>query len=224
MPAGADSAVNVALDEASLTAILDNLVKNAIEAMPKGGIIKLNWTSDSEDVIIEVADNGPGLPSAVVHGLQSGGRITSTKTGGNGLGLLSVRDTLASSRRRTHRIHHNRNDMVPNSSTSDRSRSSGGELSTAQSRFRILVADDQIDVARTLCNTLQAHGALFDLCVRWRASMRSNRSRDVSSAHNGYENATGRMGGTLAAKGTPRSPLEGSRPSALRRGDKKTGN
>lgn len=34
-------------------------------------------------------------------------------------------------------------------------------MSTTLSRFRILVADDQLDVARTLCRTLQSHGALF---------------------------------------------------------------
>jgi signal transduction histidine kinase/dsRNA-specific ribonuclease len=94
MPPTPGDAVNVALDEASLTAILDNLIKNAIEVMPTGGAIKLDWASDPEDAIIEVADDGPGLPDAVVRELQSGGRIMSTKTGGNGLGLLSVQTLL----------------------------------------------------------------------------------------------------------------------------------
>jgi signal transduction histidine kinase/dsRNA-specific ribonuclease len=86
--------VAVVLDEASLTAVLDNLVNNAIEVMPSGGAVRLDWTSDSAEVVIEVADSGPGLPEQVLRALGSGGRVTSTKVGGNGVGLLSVQALL----------------------------------------------------------------------------------------------------------------------------------
>ena len=94
VPPSAGEAVTLALDEPSLTAILDNLIKNAIEAMPGGGALKLDWTSDEQDAVLEVADDGPGLPEHVIRAVQRGGRVTSTRTGGNGLGLLSVQTLL----------------------------------------------------------------------------------------------------------------------------------
>lgn len=86
----AGTEVIVGLDEPALTAVLDNLVKNAVEAMPAGGAISLRWMTDETDATITVADNGPGLPARVVAALQTGGRIVSTKPGGNGLGLLAA--------------------------------------------------------------------------------------------------------------------------------------
>ncbi|UKZ02712.1 ATP-binding protein (plasmid) [Streptomyces viridifaciens] len=86
----ASSVVHVALGERVLSAVLDNLVGNAIEAMPDGGAITLEWTADEYETVVEVADNGPGLPAEVVAALASGDRIRSTKPGGNGLGLLGA--------------------------------------------------------------------------------------------------------------------------------------
>jgi signal transduction histidine kinase len=94
LPSTTGDPVRLALDEASLTAILDNLIKNGIEAMPSGGTIKLDWTSDSREAVIEVSDDGPGLPDAVADALESGAAVASTKPGGNGLGLRSVKTLL----------------------------------------------------------------------------------------------------------------------------------
>ncbi|TJZ97472.1 ATP-binding protein [Actinacidiphila oryziradicis] len=74
---------------------LDNLVKNAVEAMPSGGSIRLDWAADEYLAAIELADDGPGLPVEVVRALVSGERIRSTKPGGNGLGLLGVQSLLS---------------------------------------------------------------------------------------------------------------------------------
>lgn len=87
---GADD-VAVTMSEAALTAVLDNLIKNAIEAMPTGGRLTLDWTNDDDFAVIELTDEGPGLPLAVQQAFRSGGRIESTKAGGNGLGLIGVR-------------------------------------------------------------------------------------------------------------------------------------
>ena len=78
----------------TLTAILDNLVKNAAEAMPHGGSIKLSWAADDYEAIIEVADDGPGLPAGTAQAFTTGQRIHSTKPGGNGLGLLGAKSLL----------------------------------------------------------------------------------------------------------------------------------
>ncbi|MET9883789.1 ATP-binding protein [Streptomyces sp. NPDC006430] len=91
----ASTSVRVALSERSVTAVLDNLVGNSIEALSRGGAITLAWTADEYEAVVEIADNGPGLPSQVAAALADGQRIQSTKPGGNGLGLLSVRSLLA---------------------------------------------------------------------------------------------------------------------------------
>jgi signal transduction histidine kinase/dsRNA-specific ribonuclease len=86
--------LQVAISENAMTAVLDNLVKNAVEAMPSGGQVGLDWTYDDDVAVIEVSDNGPGLPARVLAAFASGGRIETTKVGGNGLGLLGVRSLL----------------------------------------------------------------------------------------------------------------------------------
>lgn len=77
---------------AHLKQILVNLLKNAVEAMPDGGVIELN--SDSPVVIdgrtctaITITDNGPGVPPAVMSQLFQ--PIASSK-GGAGIGLSVV--------------------------------------------------------------------------------------------------------------------------------------
>lgn len=90
----ASMAVRVGLGERALTAVLNNLMGNAIEALGHGGAITLAWTADEYEAVIEVADDGPGLPAPVADAFATGQRIRSTKLGGNGLGLLSVRSLL----------------------------------------------------------------------------------------------------------------------------------
>ncbi|MGW5416671.1 ATP-binding protein [Actinomadura geliboluensis] len=90
----ADDSVLVALDQSSLTAVLDNLVQNSIEAMPDGGSIRLDWTTDGAEALLEIADSGPGLPDNVATALRNGTRVTSTKSRGNGVGLVGVKTLL----------------------------------------------------------------------------------------------------------------------------------
>ncbi|WP_328521145.1 ATP-binding protein [Kribbella sp. NBC_00359] len=86
--------VNVGLDESSLRAVLDNLVKNAVEAMPGGGTVTFDWTHDGRQAVLEVADDGPGLPDGIAEALADGRRVNTSKSGGNGLGLLGVQALL----------------------------------------------------------------------------------------------------------------------------------
>lgn len=51
--------------------------------------------------------------------------------------------------------------MVTVNPVGNRDRCSGGKLRGDLGQFRILVADDQLDVARTLCQDLQARGAFL---------------------------------------------------------------
>lgn len=85
-----DTPARAAIDERSLGLIFDNLTANAVEAMSGGGRIRMDWSIDGGNVIIEVVDNGPGIDADVVAALDSGAEIRSTKQDGSGIGLLSV--------------------------------------------------------------------------------------------------------------------------------------
>lgn len=80
----------------TLKQILINLVKNAIEALPSGGLIEIiNQGPVHQDgrmfFHLLVRDDGPGLPPAVLQHLFA--PVPSTKTGsGRGLGLSIVHD------------------------------------------------------------------------------------------------------------------------------------
>ena len=94
VPAVPSKSFLIDLDSNSFTAVLDNLVKNAVEAMPDGGSIYFDWTSDDEEAVLEVADTGPGLSVGISASVAGHGVIASTKAGGNGIGLMSVRTVL----------------------------------------------------------------------------------------------------------------------------------
>jgi signal transduction histidine kinase len=65
--------------------ILENLLKNAVQATPRGKTVCLRIASSSDGVVCEVHDEGPGLPAEVRDNLFTPCR--STKSGGNGIGL-----------------------------------------------------------------------------------------------------------------------------------------
>jgi len=65
--------------------ILENLVRNAIEATPRGKMVQLTIAPADDGAVCEVADQGPGLPETVRQNLFLPSR--STKPGGNGIGL-----------------------------------------------------------------------------------------------------------------------------------------
>ncbi len=66
--------------------VLDNLLRNACEATPRGGQVTLTATRVGGDVVFTVDDTGPGLPPAVRDRVFQ--PVTSTKPGGGGIGLV----------------------------------------------------------------------------------------------------------------------------------------
>lgn len=63
-----------------------NLAANAIEAMPRGGTLRLGVRADEAGgAVVTVADDGPGLPEGALER-----PFRSDKEGGSGLGLLVV--------------------------------------------------------------------------------------------------------------------------------------
>ncbi len=65
--------------------VLDNLLRNACEATPRGGRVTLRALAEAGRVVFSVEDQGPGLaPEIAAKVFQP---LTSTKPGGGGLGL-----------------------------------------------------------------------------------------------------------------------------------------
>lgn len=79
------------VDEDKFKQALLNLLKNAAEAMPGGGVLTIAVTRQNEDVVIEVADTGIGI----VPGTDVFAPFVTTKKEGTGLGLLIVRQIVA---------------------------------------------------------------------------------------------------------------------------------
>lgn len=83
----------VGINEASVGAVLDNLIKNSVEALHGApGHVVLDWVVDDDEstVLLDVSDTGPGIPADVLAAVSTASAVATGKIGGNGLGLLSV--------------------------------------------------------------------------------------------------------------------------------------
>lgn len=94
VPPAASTAAMVAASPDVLKVVLDNLTKNAVEAMNDHGQIRIDAVATDSVIMLEVADSGPGVPPAVIQGLRAGHLAISTKRTGSGLGLASVQRLL----------------------------------------------------------------------------------------------------------------------------------
>jgi len=76
-------------DEGQLAQVFQNLVRNAVDAMPGGGVVRVRLSlqpgNDGEDICVEVSDQGPGIAPDVVDKIFL--PFFTTKKGGSGLGL-----------------------------------------------------------------------------------------------------------------------------------------
>ena len=76
----------VAIDKDQMEQVFFNLVKNAMEAIRDGGAIDIDISSDDNDVIVRLADDGLGMePEQVAHLFEP---YRTTKSHGTGLGLM----------------------------------------------------------------------------------------------------------------------------------------
>jgi len=72
-------------DAARLRQGFDNLLRNAMEAQPNGGAIRVAAQSDGDRLSIDISDAGPGIPAERREELFEFGKTT--KAGGSGIGL-----------------------------------------------------------------------------------------------------------------------------------------
>lgn len=86
-------------DHAALTSLLNNLLGNAIKYTPDSGRIAINTWLRGRDVVLEVMDNGPGIPDGERERVfdrfyRLGGDRHNSKTPGCGLGLSIVQQVV----------------------------------------------------------------------------------------------------------------------------------
>ena len=82
------------VDRSKITRVIENLVRNSVEAMSGGGILEITITRDQLNAKIEVNDTGPGIPPQTLDMLFE--PFISTKQGHAGLGLAFCKRTMES--------------------------------------------------------------------------------------------------------------------------------
>jgi signal transduction histidine kinase len=81
------------MERARMERVFRNLMENAVEVMPSGGVVRIEAKSDSSAVLIAVKDTGPGIRPEVRPRLFQP-FATYGKKNGLGLGLALARQTL----------------------------------------------------------------------------------------------------------------------------------
>jgi signal transduction histidine kinase len=79
-------------DEQKLLRVFHNLARNAIEAMPDGGHLRVRVDKDGDTLVWSVSDTGPGVPKELRGRLFD--LFATGKKGGTGLGLAIVKKIL----------------------------------------------------------------------------------------------------------------------------------
>jgi two-component system, NtrC family, sensor histidine kinase GlrK len=86
--------ITLVADRGKIRLILENLVSNAVKYSPKGGTIHVRARAAGGQLILDVADNGPGIPpedrSHIFEAFYTGRAARSTAVKGTGIGLSVV--------------------------------------------------------------------------------------------------------------------------------------
>jgi signal transduction histidine kinase len=79
------TAVPVRVDAELMRQVFLNLLLNAMQAMPSGGVVRVSVRRDQRLAIVEIADNGVGIPAALLSRIFD--LYFTTKSKGSGIGL-----------------------------------------------------------------------------------------------------------------------------------------
>lgn len=80
------------MDAVKLRRALENIIKNAVEAMPKGGVLTVGLAQVGGDAVISVRDTGGGIPEEARASVFK--PFFSTKPRGTGLGLAIAKQSV----------------------------------------------------------------------------------------------------------------------------------
>jgi len=83
---------DIPFDPMRIRRVVDNLVRNSLEAMPEGGRLTIKISKDGEAVAVEVRDTGIGIPPEDIDKVFK--PFFTTKAGGMGLGLPFCKRTV----------------------------------------------------------------------------------------------------------------------------------
>ncbi|HET9933407.1 MAG TPA: PAS domain S-box protein [Polyangiaceae bacterium] len=85
----------VVADSARLTQVLSNLLTNAAKYTPRGGAIRVTLRREADQAVVDVADNGVGIPREMLHRVfemfTQINRSIEQSQGGLGIGLSLVK-------------------------------------------------------------------------------------------------------------------------------------
>jgi signal transduction histidine kinase len=82
----------VKVDRLKIRRVIENLIRNAVEAMPKKGSLQISNRVKGEKLVIEVRDSGVGIPKERINSLFK--PFNTTKENGTGLGLHYCKKTM----------------------------------------------------------------------------------------------------------------------------------
>ena len=92
------AAIKVLADEGKLKLVLENLLSNAIKFTPNDGTIQVSAEMQDSDLVIDVADNGPGVHpedgNRIFEAFYQGRRPQGGPVGGTGIGLSVVAECI----------------------------------------------------------------------------------------------------------------------------------
>jgi len=95
-PPDEPSAAEIWTDSEALGQILDNLIDNAVKYTQFKSAIRVHWYGCGDQVCLEVADNGPGIPAddlpRIFERFYRVDKARSRELGGTGLGLAIVKN------------------------------------------------------------------------------------------------------------------------------------
>lgn len=84
--------LDVYCDRSQIKQVFINIIKNAIEASHPSGEIDVDFYKTEDKVSIDIIDEGPGVPSQILHKLNE--PFFTTKQTGTGLGLMITNQIL----------------------------------------------------------------------------------------------------------------------------------
>ncbi len=165
-----DAEVPAEVDVTRIAQVVANLLNNAAKYTPAGGRIRLSLQVESQQAVIEVADNGIGIPqealSMVFEMFSQVGHHLERAQGGLGIGLSLVRRLVemhggtvsaASGGAQAGSVFTVRLPLA-NGAHDTPAQAADAAASIAAEGARILVVDDNIDAATTLSMLLEACG------------------------------------------------------------------